>query len=124
MHTHPNILNHGPPVVLQARENKKTRGGETNAARFGTNMAGKGGMWVFYFLQGEDGDSVENPNAFNVRQIRVHSFPDLLGVGPRRQRILRRLRLRSSARIEFLPRAFPRPNSGACLVCHGRRYRD
>lgn len=31
-------------------------------------MAGKSGVWVFYYLQGEDGDSVENPNAFNVRE--------------------------------------------------------
>lgn len=29
-------------------------------------MAGKNGVWVFYYIQGEDGDSVENPNAFNV----------------------------------------------------------
>lgn len=33
-------------------------------------MAGKSGVWVFYYLQGEDGDSVENPNAFNVRRQR------------------------------------------------------
>ncbi|CAN0349766.1 unnamed protein product [Ectocarpus sp. 6 AP-2014] len=41
-------------------------------------MAGKGGMWVFYFLQGEDGDSVENPNAFNimgaVSEVRLGQF--------------------------------------------------
>lgn len=35
-------------------------------------MASKSGVWVFYYLQGEDGDSVENPNAFNVRE----SSPD------------------------------------------------
>ncbi|CAN0481335.1 unnamed protein product, partial [Ectocarpus sp. 12 AP-2014] len=56
----------------------ETRGGETNAVRFATNMAGKGGMWVFYFLQGEDGDSVENPNAFNimgaVSEVRLGQF--------------------------------------------------
>lgn len=31
-------------------------------------MASKSGVWVFYYLQGEDGDSVDNPNAFNVRE--------------------------------------------------------
>lgn len=29
-------------------------------------MAGKRGVWVFYFIQGEDGESVENLNAFEV----------------------------------------------------------
>ena len=39
------------------------------------SMAGQGGMWVFYYLQGEDGDSVENPNAFNVRDGQKRDFP-------------------------------------------------
>lgn len=35
-------------------------------------MASKSGVWVFYYLQGEDGDSVENPNAFNVRERKLN----------------------------------------------------
>eukprot|EP00903_Cladosiphon_okamuranus_P022527 g20722.t2 len=41
-------------------------------------MAGKSGVWVFYYLQGEDGDSVETPNAFNivgaVSEVRLGQF--------------------------------------------------
>lgn len=41
-----------------------------HSQRVVATMASKSGVWVFYYLQGEDGDSVENPNAFNVRQRR------------------------------------------------------
>lgn len=42
-------------------------------------MAGKGGVWVFYFIQGEDGESVENPNAFNVSCCPRYCSAGLLG---------------------------------------------
>lgn len=48
------------------RKESTTQNAIRSLSRFCT-MAGKGGVWVFYYLQGEDGDSVETPNAFNVR---------------------------------------------------------
>ncbi|CAM9248085.1 unnamed protein product [Choristocarpus tenellus] len=46
-------------------------------------MAGSGGVWVFYFVQGEGGESVDHPNAFNVKDAKsevrygqfLNSFP-------------------------------------------------
>lgn len=86
----------GPPArerQQQAGEQQNKKQGGGNAARFATTMASKSGIWVFYFLQGEDGDSVENPNAFNVRAIRgCIEFPRPAGCWSTSTKWLRRRR--------------------------------